>query len=64
MVYRDAFRRAVATFVFGAFSSPFSAAVFSVDAWKVAASAGVAAVINLAYRSAEAYLKSFPESEV
>lgn len=64
MVYREALRRALATFVFGAFSSPFSSAVLDVSTWKVAVSAGVAAVVNLAYRSAEAYLKSFPEGEI
>lgn len=56
--YSDAFTRAVATFIFGALSSPIPAAVFDAAAWKFAVAAGVTAVINLVYRSAEAYLKS------
>lgn len=58
MSYSEAIKRAVATFVFGAFSTPLSAAVLDVAAWKVALAAGFAAVINWAYRSAEAFLAS------
>ena len=58
MTYSEALKRAVATFVFGALSTPVGAAVLDISAWKVAASAGIAAVVNWAYRTAEAFLKS------
>jgi len=61
MTYSDALKRAVATFVFGALSSPVGAAVLNISTWKVAVTAGIAAVVNWAYRSAEAYLKSVGE---
>jgi hypothetical protein len=61
MTYSDALKRAVATFVFGALSSPVGAAVLDISTWKVAVTAGIAAVVNWAYRSAEAYLKSVGE---
>lgn len=57
MTYKDAFKRAVATFVFGALSAPIGAALLDVSSWKIALTSGVAAVVNWAYRSAEAYLK-------
>lgn len=57
MTYKDALKRAVATFVFGALSTPVGAAVLDIAAWKVALSAGITAVVNWAYRTAEAYLK-------
>lgn len=56
MTYREAFRRAVATFVAGASSAPVPAAIFDVAAWKFAAAAGVAAVWNLVVRWSQAYL--------
>jgi len=56
MMYFDAVKRAVATFVFGALSTPVASAVFDVSAWKVAASSGVAAVLNFLYRAAETFL--------
>lgn len=56
MSYRDAVKRAVATFVFGVTSSPVPATLFDVDAWKFAAAAGVAAVWNLLVRWSQAYL--------
>jgi hypothetical protein len=55
--YEDALKRAVATFVFGALSTPLSAAVFHVSAWKMAAASGVTALINFLYRAAEEYLR-------
>lgn len=55
-MYFDAVKRAVATFVFGALSTPVSSAVFDVAAWKVAAGAGLAAVLNFLYRAAETFL--------
>ena len=61
MTYSDALKRAVATFVFGALSSPVGAAVLDISTWKIAVTAGIAAVVNWAYRSAEAYLKSVGE---
>jgi hypothetical protein len=61
MTYVDAAKRAVATFLFGALSTPVSSAVFDVSAWKVAAASGLAAVINFLYRAVEAYLE---ETEV
>lgn len=56
MTHTEAFKRAVATFVFGALSTPLSAAVLDVEAWKVAVASGLAAVLNWVYRAAEAYL--------
>ena len=61
MTYKDAVKRAVATFVFGALSSPVGSAVLDIATWKVAIAAGIAAVINWAYRTAEAYLESAGE---
>jgi hypothetical protein len=57
MTYNDAFKRAIATFLFGVSSAPIPAELFDVDAWKFAAAAGVAAVWNLIIRWAQAYLK-------
>jgi hypothetical protein len=57
MTYQDALKRAVATFVFGALGTPVGSAVLDVAAWKVAVASGISAVINWAYRTAEAYLK-------
>lgn len=57
MTYQDAVKRAVATFVFGALSSPVGSAVLDVATWKVAVASGIAAVVNWAYRAAEAYLQ-------
>lgn len=56
MSYKEAFHRAVATFIAGASSAPVPAAIFDVAAWKFAAAAGLAAVWNLAVRWAQAYL--------
>lgn len=58
MKYQDSVKRAVATFVFGALSTPVPAAIFDVSAWKFAVAAGVASLVNLAYRAAEQYLNS------
>lgn len=54
MSYRDAVRRAVATFVAGATAAPLSAAVFDVSFVKAAAMAGLVALWNLAARWAQA----------
>lgn len=56
MTYKDAIKRAVATFIAGAASAPIPAAVFNLAAWQLVASAGIAAVINLAVRWAQAYI--------
>lgn len=56
MTFESAVRRAVATFIFGALSVPFTAATLDVDALKAFVAAGVAAVLNFAYRAAESYL--------
>jgi hypothetical protein len=63
MTYQDAIKRAVATFAFGALSTPLSSAVLDVSAWKMAIAAGVSAVLNLVYRTVEAYTTEF-EAEV
>lgn len=63
MNYKEAAKRALATFIFGAFSAPFSAAMLDTETWKMAVAAGLAAVLNLAVRWAQAYLESFPEAE-
>lgn len=59
MTYTEAAKRALATFVFGALTTPLSSAVLDVSAIKVAIAAGIAAVLNLAYRAAESYLEEF-----
>lgn len=59
MTYKEAFKRAVATFIFGASSAPIPAAIWDVAAWKFAAAAGVAAVWNLLVRWAQAYAMDF-----
>ena len=56
MTYKEALKRAVATFIFGASSAPIPAAIWDVAAWKFAAAAGVAAVWNLLVRWAQAYM--------
>jgi hypothetical protein len=57
MTYNDAFKRAIATFLFGVSSAPIPAELFDVHAWKFAAASGVAAVWNLIIRWAQAYLE-------
>lgn len=58
MDYRDAFRRAVATFVAGATAAPLSAAVFGIGFFQAAGIAGLVAVWNWLGRTAEAWVKS------
>ena len=55
MTYKEAFKRALATFIFGVSSAPIPAAVFDAQAWKFAAAAGIAAVWNLVVRWAQVY---------
>jgi hypothetical protein len=61
MDYRDAFRRAVATFVAGATAAPLTAAVFDVSFFKAAAIAGLIAVWNLMGRTAQSFMVHLPE---
>jgi len=58
MNYKNAFHRAVATFVAGATAAPLTAAVFDVSFFKAAAIAGAIAVWNLVGRVAQTYIKS------
>lgn len=53
---KEAFRRAVATFVAGATAAPLTAAVVDISFFKAAAAAGVVAVWNWTARLAQAYL--------
>lgn len=55
MTYKEAFHRAVATFVAGATAAPLSAALLDVSFFKAAAIAGVVAVWNWVGRSAQAF---------
>lgn len=56
MTFNEAFKRAVATFVFGALSAPVTSGWVDVDAWKLALASGVTALVNFVYRAVEAYL--------
>lgn len=62
MTYRDAVKRALATFVAGATATPLAAELLDLKVLKVAAVAGVIAVWNLAGRFAQAWLKANPEA--
>lgn len=55
MTYKEAFKRAVATFVAGATAAPISAAVLNVSFLKAAGIAGVIAVWNWLARVAQAW---------
>lgn len=55
MTYKEAFKRAVATFVAGATAAPLSAAVLDVSFFKAAGVAGVIAVWNWLGRTAQAW---------
>lgn len=57
MTYREAFNKAVATFVAAATSAPLTAAVFDISFFKAAGIAGLIAVWNYAGRAAQAYLE-------
>lgn len=58
MTTKEALKRALATFVFGALSAPVTAGWLDVDALKLALASGVAALVNFVYRAAEAYLEN------
>jgi hypothetical protein len=55
MTYKEALKRAVATFVAGATAAPLSSALVGISFFKAAAIAGVIAVWNLIARSAQAW---------
>lgn len=55
MSYKEAFQRAVATFIAGATAAPLTAAVVDVSFFKAAAIAGLIAVWNWAARTAQAW---------
>jgi hypothetical protein len=57
MTYKDAFHRALATFVAGAASAPVSAAVLNLETVKFIIASGLAAVLNLLVRWAQVYLE-------
>jgi len=53
--YKEAFHRAVATFIAGATASPLTAAVFNMSFFKAAGIAGLIAVWNWLGRSAQVW---------
>jgi hypothetical protein len=53
--YKEAFQRAVATFIAGATASPLTAAVFNISFFKAAGVAGLIAVWNWLGRSAQVW---------
>ena len=58
MSYKEAFHRAVATFIAGATASPLTAAVFNMSFFKAAGIAGLIAVWNWIARVAQAWKES------
>lgn len=59
----DALKRSVATFIFSTTGVLIGANLLNIGAetWELAASTGLGSLINLAYRSAERWLKDHPE---
>jgi hypothetical protein len=55
MTYKEALKRAVATFVAGATAAPLTSAIVDISFLKAAAIAGVVAVSNLVARTAQAW---------
>lgn len=55
MTYKEAFKRALATFVAGATAAPLSSTLVGISFFKAAAIAGIIAVWNLIARSAQAW---------
>lgn len=55
MTYKEAFKRAVATFVAGATAAPLTSTLVGISFFKASAVAGVIAVWNLVARSAQAW---------
>ena len=60
MDYREALRRAFATFVAGATASPLTTEVLGCSYFEAALMAGVIAVWNLVGRTAQAFLHHLP----
>ena len=58
MNYREAFNKAVATFVAGATAAPITAAVADISFFKAAGIAGLVAVWNCLGRVAQVWVKS------
>jgi hypothetical protein len=56
MEYRDAARRAIATFVAGATAAPLTSAIADISFFKAAFVAGLVAVWNFVGRTAQAWL--------
>lgn len=64
MTYLSALKRSVATFVF-AFTGSLAGLDLldaDVEAWKIAAATGIGALLNLAYRTSEAWLREHGET--
>jgi len=57
MTYKDAGRRALATFIAGATAVPITSALVDISAAKAMAAAGIVAVWNLAGRWAQTVLE-------
>ena len=55
MTYKEALKRAVATFVAGATAAPLTSTLVGISFFKASAVAGVIAVWNLVARSAQAW---------
>lgn len=55
MTYKEALKRAVATFVVGATAAPITSTLVGISFFKASAVAGVIAVWNLVARSAQAW---------
>lgn len=55
MTYKEAIKRAVATFVAGATAAPLTAAAFNVSFFKAAGVAGLIAVWNFVGRAVQAW---------
>lgn len=62
MKYTDAFKRAVATFVFAFTGVLVGGALGTVPVWESALWAGVGALVNFVYRAAEEVVKT-PKGE-
>ena len=63
MNYNDAFKRAVATFVFAVTGVLVGGALGTVPVWESALWAGVGALVNFVYRAAESYLGKTDQGE-
>lgn len=64
MTYLDALRRSAATFVFAFTGSLVGLSLLDagVEAWKTALATGLGALLNLAYRTSEAWLREHDET--